>query len=104
RTPDLGIQRLFHLLPDYFNLLRQKAPSIVVIELCFLRQSLPHPVIFAVGRLPLQLPPASTYLHHVARITLHQSLLDLLRSPVIAPIARQPGGEARQRLIELFTT
>src|SRR5262249_46454263 len=95
---------LLHLLPDRFTLLRQKARSIVVIEHRFLRQSLPHPVILAVGGLPLQLPPARPYLYHGARITLEQALIDVLRSPVIAPIALHPRGETRQRRMELATT
>src|SRR4030095_1025914 len=103
RTPHLGIQPLLHLLPERFHVLRQKARSIVVIELRFLRQSLPDPVILAVGGLPLQLPSANTYLYHVARIPLAQSLIALLRSLVIVPIALCPGGEARQRQRDFLT-
>src|SRR4029450_9209664 len=102
--PRLRRQRLLPLLPERFPVPRQKARSIVVIECRFLRQSLPDPVILAVGGLPLQLPPARTYLHHGAWITLGQALIDVLRSPVIAPIALQPRGEARQRLLELCAT
>ena len=104
RTPALGLHRLLHLLPERFPLLRQKARSLVVRAPRFVRQSLPEPVILAVGGLSLQVPPARTSLHHGARIPLDQTLIAVLRSPVIAPRALQPGGEARQRLMEWCTT
>jgi len=81
----------------------RKARGVVVIELGFLRQSFPHTVVFAVGALLLQPPSASEPLRHLARITIGQTLIDLLHPLVIATKALQGRGQALHFLIELFT-
>src|SRR5712692_7175248 len=104
RTPDLCIQCCDQLLPDCLRLLWQQARSLVERAFRFLRQALPAPVVFVVGGVLLQLPPASERLHDCVRITSEPMLIDLFRSLIVAPIAFYSSGETLALLLELRTT